>query len=114
MARDAEMIPEVLLASQFLSEPLVDAVSHLGCLMHEEGKDIEHEEVHGEVFRAMAVVMIDILTMVRDGIEDLILDYPPGPSDADQFPHVLVVEGKVGDPAIVVDDTLSPFVQYSK
>ena len=69
----------------FFLKPLVDAVGHLEYLVHEEGEKIAHEEVHGEVLLAVAVVVVDVVSLILHRVEDLVFPHPPRPSDADQF-----------------------------
>ena len=96
------MIPEVPLAAELCSQLLVDRVGKLKELMHEEGEEIEKEEVEGEMLLAVAVVMLDVVPLVLQGIKGFIFNLPPAPPDVYQILYVPFMNAHIRDPAAVV------------
>jgi hypothetical protein len=96
------VIPEVPLAAQLLSASLVEPVGQFKDLMHEEGEEIQKEEVEGEMLHPMTEVVLDVVTLIFQGIEGLVLDLPPATAYSHEFFHSLVVHGDVGYPGVMV------------
>lgn len=106
----AHAIPEVSLAAQFLQHRLEQAAAQLLSLVHQECEHHKLDEVHTQVFFAETVVMLEIVSLVLEGVKGLVLDFPSGATSSHDPVDVLLAQGDVRDPGesfrLLTDDLI--------
>ena len=50
----------------------------------------------------MAEVVFDVISLIFQGVEGFVFDFPPGSADFYQFDHIFFSHVNVGHPAVVV------------
>src|SRR5208337_1217598 len=75
--------------------------------MHEEGEEVQKEEVEGEVHRTVPVVMFDVIALILEGVEYLVFYLPSAAPYPHQLLDVPLINDQIGHPAAVIGD-LSP------
>ena len=68
LKRGAHPIPEVSLAAQLLQHRLEQGAAQLLSLVHQECKHHKLDEVHAQVFFAETVVMLEIVSLIFEGV----------------------------------------------
>ena len=97
-----QLVPEFYSGTKALATFLIEPIGELEDLVDKESQQIEQEEGHGRVIVAVAEVMFDVIALVFKGIEAFIFYFPSGAARLDEFSHVVIGNGHVGDPAVVV------------
>src|SRR3990170_2060418 len=64
-----------------------------------EGKD---KEVHGKILVSVPVVMLDVITLVFQGVKGFVFDLPAGAAGFHQHNDIVPVNGDVRNPAIMI------------
>jgi len=98
------VVPQTLPAPELDSQLLIRVVGELEDLAHEEGKEVQEEEVEGEMELPMAEIVLDVVPLVLEGVEDFILDFPSRPSGLCEFLYAVLVDGKARNPGVMVRD----------
>ena len=62
--RGPHMIPQVAFAPELLPKGLIGLIGELEYLVHEEGKEVQKEEVEGEMPYPMAEVVFEMVALI--------------------------------------------------
>jgi hypothetical protein len=97
-----DLFPEVSLAAGFLPCRSKERTRHLLYLIRQESEEHEHHKDHAQVFPAQSVVVLEVVSLVLEGVEGLVLHLPPGAACAHDGVNVFTGEGEVRNPAEVL------------
>src|SRR3972149_8974749 len=70
--------------------------------MDKEGKEIKDKEVHGEILVSVPVVMLDVITLVFQGVKGFVFYLPASAAGSNQPSDIVLVNGNVRNPAVMV------------
>ncbi len=98
----AQLIPELFSGRELSPTPLVCEVTKFKNLMDIKGKEIKDKEIHGKMLLAVPVVMLNMITLVFQGVKGLVFDLPASATASHQHPDIVAVNGEVRNPAVVV------------
>ena len=93
-----DLLPEVALGLHLVPGRLEQGTTRLLNLIHQEGQHHQKGEHHRQVLLAVSVVMLQVISLVFQGVEGLILDLPAGSSPPHDVPDDRRNQDKVADP----------------
>ena len=67
-----------------------------------KGKEIKDKKIHGKILLPVPVVMLNMITLVFQGIESLVFDFPTSATASNQHHDIIAVNSDVRNPAVVV------------
>ena len=79
-------------------------VGELGGQVNCEGDQIESGEDRRQVVFSVAEIVFEIVPLGFQGVEGLVLDFPPRPSGGGEVFDVVGVDRQIGDEAIAIGD----------
>ena len=79
-------------------------VGEFGGQMDRECDQIERDEDRREVVFPVAEIVFEIVPLRFQGVERLVLDFPPRPSGGGEFLDVVGVDRQIGDEAVAIGD----------
>ena len=79
-------------------------VGEFGGQMDRESDQIERDEDRREVVFPVAEIVFEIVPLRLQGVERLVLDFPPRPSGGGEVLDVVGVDRQIGDEAVAIGD----------
>ena len=67
-----------------------------------KGKEIKDKKVHGKILFAVPIVMLNVITLVFQGVKGFIFDFPASTAGSHQHNDIVPVNGNVRNPAIMI------------
>src|SRR5271166_3890623 len=102
----AKLFPEVALGLHFVPSRLEQGTTQLLNLIYQESQHHQQGQHHRQVLLTVSVVMLQVISLVFQGVEGLILDLPAGSSPPHDVPDVLRNQEKVGDPTEMLNPSI--------
>ena len=96
-------LPAHALAAQLRPHRLEQGATQLLGLVHQERQHHECGKHHGEILRAMPVVVLKVIALIFQGIERLVFNVPACPTTPHEVIHVALAHPQVRHPAEVLD-----------
>src|SRR5271157_4385886 len=94
----ADLFPEVALGLHLVPGRLEQGTAQLLNLIYQEGQHHQQGQHDRQVLLAVSEIMLQVISLVLQGVERLILDLPAGSSPPHDVPDDLRNQEKVGDP----------------
>ena len=67
-----------------------------------KGKEIKDKKVHGKILFAVPIVMLNVITLVFQGVKGFSFDFPASTAGSYQHNDIVPVNGNVRNPAIMI------------
>jgi len=96
-----DLFPQVSLAAGLLPGRSKERARHLLDLVGQEGEEHEHHKDHAQVLFAQTIIVLEMVSLVLEGIEGLVLYPPSGAASAHDGVDVFPGEREIRDPAEV-------------
>ena len=97
------MLPEPFAAALFLQDCLEERKGQLLNLVDQKSQHHQQSKVNRQILLAVSVVMFKVVTLILEGIEGFIFDFPTGTSTPHQVKNVDFGYRQIGNPAKVLD-----------
>jgi len=94
----AHLFLESFLGSGFFENGLEKGAAELLGLIDQEGEQHDLHKDHAEVLLSEAVVVLEVVALVFQGVEGLIFDFPSGATGPHDAIGIGLGDGNVGDP----------------
>jgi hypothetical protein len=98
----SQALPQMPFAPKVLSALLIQAVCQLKDLMYEERQEIQEKKVHGQMPRAMAIFVFDVVALILQRVEHPIVYLPPASPTSYYFYHRVFMKGDIRYPTVVI------------
>jgi len=98
----AQLVPVLFSGGELSPTPLVCKVTKFEDLMDIKGKEIKDKKVHGKILFAVPIVMLNVITLVFQGVKGFIFDFPASTAGSHQHNDIVPVNGNVRNPAIMI------------
>ena len=69
-------------------------------MVGQKGQESKGRKIGGQVFFAVAIVVFPMVSLVFEGVERFVLDFPPCAGNGDQFAGILLIDFQVGDSCV--------------
>jgi hypothetical protein len=94
----AHLFPESFLRADFFENGLEKGATESQGLIDQECEHHDLHKDHAEVLLSEAVVVLEVVALVFQGVEGLIFDLPPGAARPHDATNIGLGDGNVGDP----------------
>ena len=92
-------LPKIPFAAKLFPNGAKQGATELLGLIDKEGEHHEHHEVGGKILFAQPEVVLEVISLILQGVEGLVLDLPTRPTAPHDLVSVLFGDGEIGDPA---------------
>ena len=96
--RAAQMIPVLLSRTECATTVLIQGIAQFKDLVDKKCQQNKQEKVERGILRAMTVIVLSVVSMIFQGIEIFVFDFPPAAATNNKGFDIVLLDWDISDP----------------